>query len=90
MGLLCLLFTGYEVRLEQYFVELEVAKTVQGRRPRAFETETKHFSIRIDLNGKKVFILNFAPMPNQFHTKFQRCKLDLTHSVVFVNTYMIS
>jgi hypothetical protein len=44
-----MLFTGWEVRIEKYFVE--VSKT--GRRPRdVFETETKYFSIRTDLNGK--------------------------------------
>jgi hypothetical protein len=45
-----MLFTGCEVRIEKYFVE--VSKTAQGRRPRdVFETETKYFSIRTDLNG---------------------------------------
>jgi hypothetical protein len=43
--------TGWEVRIEKYFVE--VSKTDRGRRPRdVFETETKYFSIRTDLNGK--------------------------------------
>jgi hypothetical protein len=41
--------TGWEVRIEKYFVE--VSKTARGRRPRdVFETETKYFSIRTDLN----------------------------------------
>ena len=44
-----MLFTGWEVRIEKYFVE--VSKTARGRRPRdVFETETKYFSIRTDLN----------------------------------------
>jgi hypothetical protein len=43
-----MLFTGWEVRIEKYFVEVS-----KGRRPRdVFETETKYFSIRTDLNGK--------------------------------------
>jgi hypothetical protein len=47
-----MLFTGWEVRIEKYFVE--VSKTARGRRQRdVFETETKYFSIRTDLNGKK-------------------------------------
>jgi hypothetical protein len=42
-----MLFTGWEVRIEKYFVE--VSKTA----PKAvFETETNYFSIRTDLNGK--------------------------------------
>jgi hypothetical protein len=46
-----MLFTGWEVQIEKYFVE--VSKTARGRRPRdVFETETKYFSIRTDLNGK--------------------------------------
>ena len=46
-----MLITGWEVRIEKYFVE--VSKMARGRRPRdVFETETKHFSIRTDLNGK--------------------------------------
>ena len=46
-----MLFTRWEVRIEKYFVE--VSKTARGRRPRdVFETETKYFSIRTDLNGK--------------------------------------
>ena len=46
-----MLFTGWEVRIEKYFVE--VSKTARGRRPRdVFETETKYFSIRTDRNGK--------------------------------------
>jgi hypothetical protein len=37
-----MLFTGWEVRIEKYFVE--ISKTVRGRRPRdVFETETKYF-----------------------------------------------
>ena len=46
-----MLFTGWEVRIEIYFVE--VSKTARGRRLRdGFGTETKYFSIRTDLNGK--------------------------------------
>jgi hypothetical protein len=46
-----MLFTGWEVRIEKYFVE--VSKMVRGRRPRdVFETEIKYFSVRTDLNGK--------------------------------------
>jgi hypothetical protein len=46
-----MLFTGWEVRIEKYFVE--VSKTARGRRPRdVFETETRYFSIRTDLKGK--------------------------------------
>ena len=46
-----MLFTGWEVRIAKYFVE--VSKTARGQRPRdVFETETKYFSIRTDLNGK--------------------------------------
>jgi hypothetical protein len=41
-----MLFTGWEVRIAKYFVEV-------SKRPRdVFETETKYFSIRTDLNGK--------------------------------------
>ena len=40
-----MLFTGLEVRIEKYLVE--VSKTVK-----IFETETKYFSSRADLNGK--------------------------------------
>ena len=54
-----MLFTGWEVRIEKYFAEVsktdfvEVSKTARGRRPKdVFETETKYFSIRTDLNGK--------------------------------------
>ena len=50
-SIMYMLFTGWEVRIEKYFVE--VSKTARGRRPRdVFETETKYFSIRTDLNGK--------------------------------------
>jgi hypothetical protein len=46
-----MLFTGWEVPIEKYFVE--VSKTARGRRPRdVYETETKYFSIRTVLNGK--------------------------------------
>ena len=57
-----MLFTGWEVRVEKYFVEVSkhiYSKNIlsrsfaRGRRPRdVFETETKYFSIRTDLNGK--------------------------------------
>jgi hypothetical protein len=41
-----MLFTGWEVRIEKYLVE--VSNAVRGRRPRdVFEIETKYFSIRI-------------------------------------------
>ncbi len=47
---ICYLPAGRSVQ-EKYFVE--VSKTARGRRPRdVFETETKHFSVRTDLNGK--------------------------------------
>ena len=47
---ICYLPDGRSV-LEKYFVE--VSKTARGRRPRdVFETETKYFSVRTDLNGK--------------------------------------
>ena len=47
---ICYLLDGRSV-LEKYFVE--VSKTTRGRRPRdVFETETKYFSVRTELNGK--------------------------------------
>ena len=47
---ICYLPDGRSV-LEKYFVE--VSKTARGRRPRdVFETETKYFSVRTELNGK--------------------------------------
>ena len=47
---ICYLPDGRSV-LEKYLIE--VSKTARGRRPRVvFETETKYFSVRIDLNGK--------------------------------------
>ena len=64
-----MLFTGWEVRIEKYFVE--VSKTARGRRPRdVFETETKYFSIRTDLNDKSNQIksqdrLGFRPLTNE-------------------------
>ena len=46
----CYLPAGMSV-LEKYFVE--VSKTARDRRSRdVFETETKYFSVRTDLNGK--------------------------------------
>ena len=47
---ICYLPDGRSV-LEKYFVE--VSKTARGRRLRdVFETETKYFLVRTDLNGK--------------------------------------
>ena len=47
---ICYLPAGRSV-LEKYFVE--VSKTARDRRSRdVFETETKYFSVRTDLNGK--------------------------------------
>ena len=47
---ICYLPAGKSV-LEKYFVE--VSKTARDRRSRdVFETETKYFSVRTDLNGK--------------------------------------
>ena len=47
---ICYLPAGRSV-LEKYFVE--VSKTARDRRSRdVFETETKYFSVRSDLNGK--------------------------------------
>ena len=47
---ICYLPAGRSV-LEKYFVE--VSKTARDRRSRdVFETETKYFSVRTNLNGK--------------------------------------
>ena len=47
---ICYLPAGRSV-LEKYFVE--VSKTTRDRRSRdVFETSTKYFSVRTDLNGK--------------------------------------
>ena len=49
-----MLFTGWEVRIEKYFVE--VSKTARDRRTRdVFGTKTKYSFIRTDLNGKYRF-----------------------------------
>ena len=46
-----MLFTGWEVRTGKIFCR--GLKNGRGRRPRdVFETETKYFSVRTDLNGK--------------------------------------
>ena len=53
---ICYLPDGRSV-LEKYFVE--VSKTARGRRPRdVFETETKYFSVRTELNVNNVFIFS--------------------------------
>ena len=55
-----MLFTGWEVRIEKLNIlsRSHNPQRPRGRRPRdVFETETKYFSIRTDLNGKYCYHL---------------------------------